>query len=101
MPAVGSMPAAAVGVSADGHFNIPEGTTTIVSRPSWEEVGEDSWEEWGVDKKSVKTVTIPDSVTTIGNDAFRDCTSLASITIPDSVTAIGKGAFIWCSSLAT
>ena len=35
-----------------GHFNIPEGTTTIVSRPPWQREGEDSWETWGVDKKA-------------------------------------------------
>ena len=80
---------AAVSVSADGHFNIPEGTTTIVSRPPWEQEGECSWEEWGVDKQAVKTMTIPDSVTTIGRCAFLDCDSLTSIAIPDSVTAIG------------
>ena len=39
-------------------------------------------------------VTIPDSVTSIGNDAFSFCESLTSITIPDSVTSIGKDAFL-------
>ena len=34
---------AAVSVSADGHFNIPEGTDTINS---------DSWRKWGVDTRS-------------------------------------------------
>ncbi|GEM_PF-5354613 len=38
-------------------------------------------------------VTIPDSVTIIGNWAFRDCTSLEKVTIPDSVTSIGDCAF--------
>lgn len=36
----------------------------------------------------------------MGGDAFYGCTSLASITIPDSVTSIGYGAFYDCTSLA-
>ena len=39
------------------------------------------------------SVTIPDSVTSIGDGAFAFCTSLASVTIPDSVTSIGSSAF--------
>ena len=48
---------------------------------------------------SLESVTIPDSVTSIGDRAFSGCDSLASITIPDSVTSIGVYAFYWCSSL--
>ena len=47
------------------------------------------------------SITIPDSVTSIGNDAFYGCHSLTSITIPDSVTSIGKSAFEYCSSLTS
>ena len=45
------------------------------------------------------TVTIPDSVTTIGSHAFEDCVGLSSATIPTGVTAIGSYAFENCTSL--
>ena len=44
-------------------------------------------------------MTIPDSVTSIGNYAFVGCSGLTSVTIPDSVTSIGDGAFSGCSGL--
>ncbi len=43
--------------------------------------------------------TIPDSVTTIGGCAFRDCSDLTNITIPNSITEIEIWAFSDCSSL--
>ena len=46
------------------------------------------------------SVTIPSSVTTIGNGAF-DCSGLASVIIPNSVTTIGGSAFSMCSGLAS
>lgn len=48
---------------------------------------------------SLASVTIPDSVTTIGAYAFENCTSLSSVTIPNSVTTIGESAFAVCSNL--
>ncbi len=46
------------------------------------------------------SVTIPNSVTTIGGGAFEGCTSLTSVNIPNSVKTIG-GSFIGCSSLTS
>ncbi len=48
---------------------------------------------------SLTAITIPDSVTSICGSAFRGCRSLTAITIPDSVTSIGDYAFRGCSSL--
>ena len=50
---------------------------------------------------NLTSVTIHDSVTTIGNTAFNCCSSLTSVTIPDSVTTIGDYAFNNCSSLTS
>ena len=49
--------------------------------------------------KNLTRVTIPNSVTNIGNGAFEDCTSLTSINIGNSVTSIGNDAFSGCTSL--
>ena len=46
------------------------------------------------------TPTIPNSVTSIGDYAFANCTSLTDISIPDSVTSIGDSAFADCINLA-
>ena len=50
---------------------------------------------------SVTSITMPNSVTSMGESAFRNCTSLTSIKIPNSVTSIGKYAFYGCASLTS
>jgi len=49
----------------------------------------------------ITELTIPNSVTTIGNNAFYDCSGLTSVTIPNSVTSIGNYAFSNCSGLTS
>ena len=48
---------------------------------------------------SLTSITIPNSVTTIGNSAFNSCSGLTTITIPDSVTSISSYAFGYCTNL--
>ena len=51
------------------------------------------------DGKNIESVEIPNSVGFIDYNAFRDCTSLRDVIIPNSVKIIGSGAFSVCSSL--
>ena len=47
----------------------------------------------------IEEIILPNSITSIGNSAFSGCNSLTNITIPDGVTTIGDAAFSGCSSL--
>ena len=47
------------------------------------------------------SVTIPNSVTSIGAGVFSGCSGLTSVTIPNSVTSIGAGVFSGCSGLTS
>ena len=51
------------------------------------------------DFTSLITVSIPNTVTTIGISAFANCTNLSKVLIPSSVQTIGSAAFAYCTSL--
>ena len=54
---------------------------------------------WYSYRQSITSVTIGNSVTSIGGDAFAGCSGLTSVTIGNSVTSIGHGAFYNCFGL--
>ena len=74
---------------------IPKNITKCVIPNSVTSIGYEAF--YGCE--SLKEITIPNNVTSIGNGAFFWCKSLESITIPNSVTSIGHGAFEYCESL--
>ena len=51
--------------------------------------------------KLLESISLPNSVTSIGRDAFYACSGLKSITIPDNVTEIGNEAFYECIGLTS
>ena len=54
---------------------------------------------WGCFIQSIKNISMPEGLTSIGDDAFFGCSALTQITIPNSVTSIGDDAFFGCSAL--
>ncbi len=50
---------------------------------------------------SIESVSIPNSVASVGGGAFKNCAALTDITLPDSITSIGLGAFENCSAMAS
>ena len=76
----------AIGRNNIGDYVIPEGVTAI--------------ELYSVYHcQSITSVTLPSTLTTIGDGAFSDCHGLSNVTIPDGVTSIGHSAFWNCCSL--
>ena len=50
---------------------------------------------------TVESITIPDTVTAIGDNAFFRCVSLKSIKLPSGIDRIGIRTFAWCTSLTS
>ena len=74
--------------------SVPASLKTVVITDSTS-IGDDAFRYCS----SLTSITIPNSVTSIGNQAFRDCSGLTNITIPNSIKSIGNYAFNACSSL--
>src|SRR5271155_615387 len=90
--------------NADGSANIvayagPPWVVTIptnINGLTVTTIGDGAFEE-----TALTSVTIPNTVTSIGDYAFYLCTNLTSVTIPNSVTNIGERAFFVCKRLTS
>ena len=85
------------GGAGRGTFSSCINLTSVTIPGSVTVIGEDTFDNCS----NLTNITIPNSVTSIGDFAFSRCSSLTNITIPDSVTSIGSSAFSGCSGLTS
>ena len=78
-----------------------DGTLTISGSGRMWEYTDSSTAPWYKNRENIVNAVVMSGVTSIGNSAFRGCSSLSSITIPEGVTSIGWDAFSGCSSLTS
>ncbi|MCL2214022.1 MAG: leucine-rich repeat protein [Treponema sp.] len=71
-------------------LHVPQAISGSITIPSSiTEIGESIFKN----RSGITSITIPNSVTSIGDYAFEHCIKLTSVVIPNSVTSIGKNAF--------
>ena len=54
---------------------------------------------WNPYRTQIFEAVLPEGITTIGDQAFRNCVKMESINLPQGITSIGASAFAYCSSL--
>ena len=88
--------ASAYDVEVDGiYYLIPKKNVAIVTKGNRKYSGDITI------PSSIKVNDLEYTVKKINEDAFRGCSGLTSVTIPNSVTSIGYGAFYGCSGLTS
>ncbi|MDE7029841.1 MAG: leucine-rich repeat domain-containing protein, partial [Lachnospiraceae bacterium] len=74
------------------------GTDTFVSIPDTvTTIGEEAFSG----NETLKSIEFPDTITRISYNAFKNCTALTNVILPDSVEKVGPGAFEGCTELTS
>ncbi len=81
-------------------YNGNGGTSTYYSYPANEMPASSFFNPNTGGKKTLTSVHLPNSITSIGESAFCNCDELTSMTIPAEVEFIGMNAFVWCTKLS-
>lgn len=77
-----------------GVYGMPDTLEKISFRGAPEKIGQAAFRP-----SKIKTITLPDSIKSIGHQAFQDCIALESINLPASLEEIGVSVFSGCSNL--
>ena len=92
-------PSGSCGEHLTWEYNTSTGALTISGYGDMDFAGGTA--PWSSNNGNIKSISLPDGLTSIGNSAFYFCSLLTSITIPAGVTSIGENAFLGCSGLTS
>ena len=101
MPRLAELDLSAVTIAAYTGTGGPFGSTTITVYPANTLPEYAFCSHYPIVKTSLTSITLPNSVTSIGSNAFEGCSGLTTITLSNSITSIGSNAFYVCSGLTT
>lgn len=77
-------------------LQVPANKRPVYFHSNMKEIG-----EYAFNGCNVLFVNVPEGVTSIGEQAFRNCRKMTSVTLPESLTKVGAGAFYNCTALTT
>ena len=81
-------------------LNLHDSTLTIIGTGRMNDYT-DNTSPWYTYKSFIKTIVLPDSMTSVGSYAFWSCSSLTTVIFGSQVNSIGNYSFGWCSSLSS
>ena len=84
----------------DLYWEYADGVLTITGTGEMYDYAKDTDVPWYDVRGNIKTVSLPDAMTKIGQNAFYKCTAMTTINMPTSLTAIGEKAFAQDTKLA-